>query len=107
MSPKRLRWTGLVCLTLSALTAFAGLFTQVSLIIFYILIFHVTVQVPVGAVGGVVGPTTLPVPRVMPVALLVAGLFLAVALVCFFETRRRVVIWRRPAFPGIPTPESE
>jgi hypothetical protein len=99
MSPKRLRWAGLACLALSALTVGLGMIAQAVCAVLAILLFHVAVQVPVSALGGAVGPTTLPVPRVLPVMLLVAGLFLATALVCFIKSSRRGRIRRTPARP--------
>ncbi len=97
MSPKRLRWTGLACVALSPLTAAFGFVAQSVCVILWIVLFHVTVQVPLGAVGGSVGPTVLPIPRVLPTALLGAGLLLLSGLACLFESRRRRLAWRRHA----------
>jgi hypothetical protein len=88
MSPKRWRWTGLACLALSALTVGLGFLAQAVGVVLAILLFHVTIQVPVGAVGGAVGPTALPVPHILPAALFVAGLVATAALVSFFEATR-------------------
>ena len=99
MSPKRLRWTGLACLALSALTALTGFFAQALLVLGGALLL-IFAQIPVGAAGGVVGPTTttLAVPRVLPPALFVASLLLMVALVCFFKSTRSA---RRGASGGL------
>jgi len=96
MSPKRLMWTGLTCLALSVLTAGLGFLAQAVVIVLAILFFHVTIQVPVGAAHGVIGETSLSVPRVLPVVLSVAWLFLAIALGCLFESGRRVLARRTP-----------
>lgn len=99
MSPRRLRWTSLACLGLSALAALTGFFAQV-LLILGVLFFHITVLIPVGAVGGEVGPTTWPVPRVPPPALVVASLLLVLALVCFFKSTRSAGSPGRLAVPA-------
>ena len=83
-------------LALSALIVGLGYAAQGVCVVLWILLFHVTVQVPVSTIGGVVGPTTLPVPRILPPTLLFAGLFLAAALVCFVESSRRGRTWQRP-----------
>ena len=82
MSLKRLMWTGLTCLVLSVLTAGLGCLAQAGLVLLAILFFRITIQMPVGAAHGVVGETTLSVPRVLPAVLSVAWLFLAIALGC-------------------------
>jgi len=87
-------WTGLLCLALSALTAGLGLLAQAVLIVLAVLFFHITIQVPLSAAHGAVGETTLSVPRVLPVMLSVAWLFLAIALGCLFESGRRVLARR-------------
>ncbi len=89
MSAKRLRWTGLACVALWALTATFGYIAQAVCVALGIVLFHATVQVPLGAVGSPAGSTVLPIPRVLPASLLVAGLLLASGLACLFESRRR------------------
>ncbi len=89
MSPKQLRWTGVACVTLSALIVSAGLLAQMILVLGCLLFFHIVVQVPVGAVGGAVDSAALSVPQVMPAALLAAGLSLALATACFLASKRR------------------
>lgn len=88
MSPKRLRWTGLACLALSALIVGLGVLAQAVGVALAIVLFHIVIQVPVSAVGGTVGPTTLPVPRILPAAFFIASLFAMAALVCFFKSAR-------------------
>ncbi|MGO9465930.1 MAG: hypothetical protein ACLQIB_49625 [Isosphaeraceae bacterium] len=84
-------WTGLTCLALSVLTAGLGFLAQAILVVLAILFFHITIQVPVAAAHGVVGETTISVPRVLPTVLSVAWLFLAIALGCLLESGRRVL----------------
>ncbi len=83
MSSKRLNWLGLACLVLSALTVGLGFIIQIGIILTVVLL------VPIFAIGGADGTISVPVPRVLPPILLVAGLFLSAALVSFVESRRR------------------
>jgi hypothetical protein len=96
MSPKRLLWTGLTCLVLSAVTVGIGFFAQALLIVFAIVLFQITIQVPLSAAHSGVGETYLTVPHVWPVVLAVAWLFLAIALGCLFESGRRLLARRPP-----------
>jgi len=89
-------WTGLTCLALSVLTAVLGFLAQAVLIVLAVLFFRIRIQVPVSAAHRVIGETTLSVPRVLPVLMSVAWLFLAIALGCLFESGRRVLRQRKP-----------
>jgi len=84
-----------VCLALSVITAALGLVVQAILIVMAILMFHISVSVPLVAEHGVVGQTGLSFPSVLPMVLVVAWLFLAVAMGCLFESGRRALRRRR------------
>ncbi len=96
MSAKRLRWAGIACVALSALSALLGYVVQVGCVILLILL-HTTTQVPVDAVGGAAEPTVIPIPRIWPWSLLVAGFLLATGLALLFESYRRGTTNRCPA----------
>jgi hypothetical protein len=95
MSPKRLLWTGLFCIALSVLTAALGLVAQAGLVVMAILMFHISVSVPLIAAHGAAGEASLSIPRVLPMVLVLAWLFFAVALGCLFESGRRALGRRR------------
>jgi hypothetical protein len=97
MAAKRWRWTGLTCIALSALTAALGCIAQVVCLILGIVLFHAAVQVPLAAVSAATGPVVLPIPRILPGALLVAALLLALGLSCLLVSLRRGLARRQTA----------
>ena len=98
MSPKRLKWTGIICLAFSVLIVGLGFFAQIALFGFSVFM-HLAITIPVGAAGGMVEPTIISVPRILPMAIFVAELLFAVACVCLFEWRRRVHVEGRCSKP--------
>jgi hypothetical protein len=99
MARNRLLWTGVTCLALAMLSVVFGLVAQALLVASAIGTFHIKVTVPLTAAHGVVGQTDLSVPYILPTVLVVAWLFLAIALGCFFESGRRVLEHRPPCPP--------
>src|SRR5687767_1009359 len=98
MSPKRLKWTGILCLACSILIAGLGFFAHIALVVLGIL-FHVIIIMHLNGNGRHVESMVISVPRVLEMALLVAGLIFAVALACLVEWRRRVHVEGRRSKP--------
>ena len=98
MSSKQLKWAGIACVVLSALSAGLG-FALHMVLLFGSLLIGIIIHSSVTAAGGVAATTTITVPPVMRVSLCVSlcvsGLLLTLAAACFLSLARR-----RPSPPG-------
>lgn len=91
MSSKQLKWAGIACVVLSALSVGFGFAIHMFLVMMLIIIHS-----PVTEAAGVGATTTITVPPVMGVSLWVSGLLLTLAVACFLS----LLTCRRPSPPG-------